>query len=117
MFKLKYLTVFSLIFVPLITFGQPNITWINSFMAQATAIMGILVKLGIAVAMLMFIWGLVMFIAKSGNEQAVAEGKKRMIWGIVALFVIVSVWGLVSLLQHLTGIGGGVTPAPPQVGP
>ncbi len=40
-----------------------------------------------------------------------------MIWGIVALFVIVSVWGLVSLLQLLTGAGGGGTPtAPPLLG-
>ena len=37
-------------------------------------------------------------------------GKQIMIWGIIALFVMVSVWGLVNVLSNTTGIGGAAAP-------
>ena len=38
-----------------------------------------------------------------------------MIWGISALFVIVSIWGLVGILQGTFGVSGGGTTAIPGV--
>ena len=55
----------------------------------------------LAVAVLFFIWGVVVFIAKAGDEKARTEGKQRMVWGLVALFIIVSVWGIVALLYEI----------------
>ena len=57
-----------------------------------------------ALALLVFLWGLVKFIAKAGNEDAVKEGKRLMIWGVLALFVMVSVWGIVGLIQNELGL-------------
>jgi uncharacterized membrane protein YidH (DUF202 family) len=69
----------------------------------------------IGLAMLYFIWGIVEFIGKSGDEEGRKEGKSKMIWGIIALFVIVSMWGLVGLLTN-TFLDGknGTAPPPPQ---
>jgi hypothetical protein len=47
------------------------------------------------------------FIYASGNEDAIEGGKRKMIWGILALFTIVSVWGLVALLVEITGVQQG----------
>jgi len=70
-----------------------------------------LVKLAIALALLVFFWGLVKFIFKiGGDEKAVAQGRPLMIWGLVALFVIISVWGLVRLLQTELGVTVSDTP-------
>lgn len=56
----------------------------------------ILVPLVFAIAFLVFIWGLFYnFIAKAEKRE---EGKSLMLWGIVAFFVMVSVWGLVNIL-------------------
>jgi hypothetical protein len=33
-----------------------------------------------------------------------------MIWGVIALFVMVSVWGLVTLLQTNLGVTAGAAP-------
>ncbi|MDO8565104.1 MAG: hypothetical protein Q7R67_00555 [bacterium] len=50
-------------------------------------------------ALLVFFWGLAKFIMNvSGDEKAVAEGKNLMIWGLVAIFVMVSVWGILRFL-------------------
>ena len=72
-----------------------------------------LVPILLGIALVVFVWGLVVFIAQSGNDQAREVGKQRMIWGLVALFIIVSVWGIVLLLQELFGVDsnpGGLTP-------
>jgi hypothetical protein len=42
----------------------------------------------------------------SENEEARKEGKKVIIFGIVGLFVMVSVWGLVNILQETTNLKG-----------
>ncbi len=55
--------------------------------------------------LLVFLYGLVKFIFRLGGSEAkVEEGKNMMIWGLVALFVMVSVWGLVRFFQESLGI-------------
>ncbi len=78
---------------------------IVSFTAALAPIVGVLV----AIALVVFLWGLVLFIARSDEDAAREDGKKRMLWGVVALFVIVAVWGIVSLLGILLGIDSGRT--------
>lgn len=60
----------------------------------------------VGIALLAFFWGLMKWIfAKSGgDEKATAEGKQIMIYGIIALFVMVSVWGLVRFIGTAFGI-------------
>lgn len=59
-----------------------------------------LVPLAIGVAVIVFIWGMIVFIGNSGSEEKRAEGRQRMIWGVIALFAIVSVWGLVGFVRE-----------------
>lgn len=56
-------------------------------------------------ALLAFMWGLVKFIANvgGGGEKAITDGKNLMIWGLVALFVMVSVWGLLAFFHNDLG--------------
>ena len=52
-----------------------------------------------ALALLVFIWGLVRyFIFGGANEEKRKEGQQLMLWGIIGFFVMVSVWGLVNVL-------------------
>jgi succinate dehydrogenase/fumarate reductase cytochrome b subunit len=43
-----------------------------------------------------FIWGL-----RQGKEGAITNGKQFMIWGLVALFVMFSVYGIIKVAQSL----------------
>ncbi len=55
----------------------------------------------IALALLGFFWGLAKFIFRvGGDEKAVDDGKRIMKWGLVALFVMVSVWGIVRFFEE-----------------
>ncbi len=58
----------------------------------------------VSLAVLMFFWGLVKFIAHADEPDAIKEGKNVMIWGMIALFVMVSLWALVGYLQESLGL-------------
>ena len=66
-----------------------------------------LIVLVSALALLYFLVGVSKYILHSGSEEKRAEGYHMMIYGIVALFVMVSVWGLVGVLAN-TFLGGAV---------
>ena len=51
-----------------------------------------------AVAFLVFVWGIFRFIYNSGDDTEQEEGKKAMMWGIIGMFVMVSVGGIIRLV-------------------
>lgn len=65
------------------------------------------------IALLFFFWGLVQFIRKAGDEKAIEEGRRFMIWGTVALFVMVSIWGLTALIGREFAVNVGPAPTIP----
>mgnify|MGYP001563865871 FL=1 len=64
-------------------------------------------------ALVVFFWGLAKFILKAGDEKGREEGKQVMKWGIVALFVLVSIWGIIFFLTN--DILGLPTPGVPRL--
>ena len=55
------------------------------------------VYLIVAVAVVMFLYGVFKFIKSEGSDRQ--GGKELMFWGIVGLFVMISLWGLVAILR------------------
>lgn len=51
-----------------------------------------------------FIWGIIQFYLNPGNEEKRKNGKSFMLWGIIALFVMISMWGLVGVLTNTFGV-------------
>jgi len=55
-------------------------------------------------AILFFFYGLAMYILKAGDPKAADEGKSIMIWGIIAIFVMTSIYGIVGFIQRSAGM-------------
>lgn len=92
--------------------GKPSLT-IAGFIGWIIAIMNYLVWAMIIAALLVFLYGIFMLMfVGGGNEESRSKGRRFMLWGIVSLFVMVSVWGLVNILR--TSIFGGGTLIGPQ---
>ncbi len=109
MFKKIFFIVLFLFFQVNIVFAQ-DMSWFNGtngILTQFRPILERLTAILVTVSFIVFVWGLIKFIFNSGDEKAVAEGKQKMVWGVIALFVIISVFGLVSLLQRWTGANAG----------
>ena len=65
-----------------------------------------------ALALAAFIWGVVQFFILNSDEEAKREqGKQFIVWGIVALAVMLSVLGLVRVLGNTFGILPGGSPS------
>ncbi len=103
----KIILAFSLgIFYPIFAFAQ-NQGGIKSIVVTVGNIINhILIPMAGALALLFFFYGLAKFVFKLGNgdENAVEEGQNIMKWGIVSLFVILSIWGIVSVIKSDLGI-------------
>lgn len=93
----KLTSIFTLIVAP----AGTALATASNFSALITQLMGyikLLVPFIIGLTLLVFLWGIFKFIFAGGSDKDVTEGAKLMTWGIVSLFVMVSVWGLVSIL-------------------
>ncbi|KKS30816.1 MAG: hypothetical protein UV60_C0006G0082 [Parcubacteria group bacterium GW2011_GWA2_43_11] len=105
--------------LPIVGIILPNILFAQAtlfnIIFEAREVFVVLVQVGLAVALVVFVWGLMVFIANADNEKERDEGKSRMVWGIVALFMIVSVWGVVALLSDLMGVSGADTTQPAPI--
>ena len=84
--------------------GDADLGNLESFAEQIGDLIDILIPIVFALALLLFLWGLAKYIFAAGNEEAKEGGKRIMIWGIIALFVMASVWGIVTFLQDLFGV-------------
>ena len=62
-----------------------------------------LIPILFALAFLVFFWGLSKFILHSGNEAEVKKGKDYMLWGILALFLLITSLAIVKFLMGELG--------------
>ncbi len=74
-----------------------------------------LVVIMASVALLVFFWGLVKYIASAGDAAKAKEGKSIMTYGVIALFVLFFIWGILFFIRDAFGINPTGTITPPQV--
>ena len=66
-----------------------------------------LIAFGFSVALLVFLWGIIVFLKDSaaGKEgEDVAKGKRHMVWGLVGLLVMFGVYGIINIVLGTFGI-------------
>jgi len=93
--------------LPLVSFAQ-GLGQLNSLVDDVGNIVDKIIPIVFALAVLGFFYGLVKYIF--GAEQDKDAAKKTMIWGVVALFVMASVWGLVNFIGDNVGIQNDTAP-------
>jgi|SRR3989344_2543327 len=108
----KYINIFVIALVLLPTVVSAQLTGVKDLITAVGGLINPLIAILVGVALLVFFWGLARFIFRlGGDEKAVEEGKRIMKWGLIALFVMVSVWGIIDFMQDAIFPGGG-SPSP-----
>lgn len=108
--KLTYVPSLALLLaVPLLAFAQQTVTGLIVIFQD---IINALVPFLIAVAVLVFIFGVVTYITAAGDETKVAAGRKYVLYGILGLVVIVAVWGFVNLILNTLDLDTDVPTVP-----
>lgn len=53
-----------------------------------------------ALATAYFLFGLLKFIMNQDNDEAQSAGKQHMVWGVIGIAIMVSVWGILNLVNE-----------------
>jgi len=73
---------------------------LTSLIECGTRFFQLAVPVLVALALLYFFWGIASFILKADDQEEMKKGKSRMVWGIVTLFLILSVAGFLAAAQN-----------------
>ncbi len=94
-------------------FFAPTLVWAQTTDALSIArtlinqlsgvINGQLIPITFTLAILVFFWGIVRYVYSQSTEDKVA-GKGIIVWSLIAVFIMVSVYGIIYLMQITFGI-------------
>ncbi len=62
-----------------------------------------IILLLVAVALLVFLWGVLEFVGHSDSEEARTKGGRHILWGIVGLAIMLSAFGIVNVIINTIG--------------
>ena len=96
--KLHIITLVSL-FLPVVVLAND----INETVGKLADLIKALIPIAFSAALLFFFYGLAIFILKAGGEDQ-AKGKSIMLWGVVALFIMSSIYGIIQFLGTSIGV-------------
>ena len=92
----------TLTFLPAFALAQSNFTLgngIGGFLVSVGNLLNKVIPLLIGLAVIAFLFGVLRFVFNADKEDKRAEGRNFMIYGLIGIVVMVSVWGLVNFVQ------------------
>ena len=63
-----------------------------------------LIYLSLAAALILFLYGVFEFISNADSEDGRTKGRNHMIYGLIGMFIMVSVFGIMRLLGNSLGV-------------
>jgi hypothetical protein len=94
------ISFYTVSLVPLLAAAQIQEKNLRGVIKFFTDLIDPIIGLVTGIAVLLFIWGIVKYIIAQGSETAKASAKNTMFYGVIALFVLFSFWGIVQLLRR-----------------
>jgi len=95
---------------PLLAFAQADV---NDILDTIEGLLDRIIPILMVVATVIFLWGIVMYITAAGDEKKAATAKTYITSGIIGLFFMVAIWGIVNAIVGTLDVGGGTIPAGP----
>lgn len=103
---IKFITYASLL-TPLAVFAAADL--LSPILTNVKAALGIVVPIAITLALIYFIWQVVQYVI-AADEEGKTDARKKMLYGVVGLFVIIAIWGLVNFIASYLGVDPTANP-------
>lgn len=112
---IKKIIVAAIAASPFVVFAA---TTVQAIIAQLNNILNLVIPVLMILATVVFLWGIIMYILATGSDDRKKEAKNLIIWGLIALFVMVAVWGLVAVIGRTIQVtpGTGIPSEPGDIG-
>lgn len=80
---------------------------VNSFVNKINDIfLKPILTLLVALSVIYFVWGLAVFISRTNEDTERQKARQHMLWGIIGLFIIFSVWGIMNIIMDTVNYVG-----------
>lgn len=100
---MKKVVYASLAFAPVMALAQ-SFTSLDNIVSFIARTIRTLIPVFFGLAIIYFFWGLIKFLQAAGDPKAQEAGRNQMIWGVITIAVMISVYGLALWLQTLFGV-------------
>lgn len=107
----------AMAFAPALAFADINVPLdnITKIVTSFKGIINMLIPIMFGLAIVYFFYGLANYILSAGDPKKAADGKSIMIYGVIAIAVMASLFGLTKYLQDALGVQAGNNVVPPTV--
>jgi len=109
--------LFVLVILPVISFAAQDaqtgvmvckpagqgVSTIKDVLCRMAEILNYLIPFLLVLGVVYFVWGVVQYMIRD-EEEAKKKGRNKIIYGLIGLVVIVSLWGIVTLVIDTLGI-------------
>jgi phosphate starvation-inducible membrane PsiE len=59
-----------------------------------------IISVAVALALVVFLWGVVQFIYSETSDSKREEGKKKIVYGLVGLFIMFTAYGIINFILN-----------------
>lgn len=101
--KIKKIIPLAIAFAPVIVLAAD----IQSIVKDIGDIVNAIIPILMLAAFAVFLWGVVKFIFAGGDEEKRKSAKHYIIYGLIGLFVMVAVWGIITVVTNTFGVDVG----------
>jgi hypothetical protein len=89
---------FIALFSPIVVFAQTSFrTLVHGTLVP---LLDAVIPVIFGVALIAILWAGSQLVLHADNEQKRTDSKRSMFWGIIILFIMLSMWGLVNLIKN-----------------
>lgn len=111
---MKKIIALGVLFAPFIASAQiaagvGTVPKLISFLKDALNTATVLI---LAAAVVYFLWNVFGFVAAAGDAEKRSEKQSGIIYGVIGIAVMVSIWGLVNFFTSTAQLSNTVIPAP-----
>ena len=112
--KLTGISLASVLLLPALALAQQSSNaGLLGTLALAGKFLNGVIGLMVTLAIVIFFWGLIQYLVNVGEEKS--KGLQIMFYGVVAIFVMVSLWGIVRMFQITFGVTNNSSLSVPTV--
>ncbi|MSU55253.1 MAG: hypothetical protein EXS46_01785 [Candidatus Taylorbacteria bacterium] len=73
---------------------------IGDFIVQINRILNYIIPFLVGLAVFLIIYGILGYISKAADEEKRKEAKDFIMWGVLGVFAMISVWGFISIVVN-----------------
>ena len=99
-----FLISLALLPLKLMALSSPDPERVDTLLGYILNAADILITILITLSFVVFGWGIVKLIANAGDPQKIKDAKGIMLWGVIGIFILASMYGIITFIRKYTGI-------------